>query len=98
MDIDTSFDFRSDAAGRDPDTHSPTLRRYHRYLWSRPLPCGGDFDLADDVVGAYLHHRSERGQFFLSSDSIIPTFTRWASMKRVVARFPEHENEAFRRI
>jgi hypothetical protein len=27
--IDISFDFRSDTPpGKDPDTHSPTLRRY----------------------------------------------------------------------
>ena len=29
------------------------------------------------VRGVYLHHRSELGEFFLSSDSVIPTFTRW---------------------
>src|SRR5688500_10206575 len=30
MVIDTSFDFRTDACGKDPDAHSPTLRRYHK--------------------------------------------------------------------
>jgi hypothetical protein len=39
--IDTSFDFRIDSAGRDPDKYSPTLRRYHRLLWSKPLPWRG---------------------------------------------------------
>jgi integrase len=39
--IDTTFDFRSDTPpGLDPDTYSPTLRRYHRLLWSKPLPSG----------------------------------------------------------
>ena len=38
--IDTSFDFRVDVGGKDPDSHSPTLRRYHKRLWSRPLPGG----------------------------------------------------------
>jgi len=80
--LDISFDFRSDARGRDPDAYSPTLRRYHRHLWSRPLPCGRLFDLDDTVTGAYLHHRSELGEFFLSSDSIVPTFTRWASLRQ----------------
>ena len=42
--IDTSFDFRIDSAGRDPDKYSPTLRRYHRLLWSKPLPSGEMFD------------------------------------------------------
>lgn len=98
MRIDTSFDFRSDAAGRDPDAYSPTLRRYHRLLWSKPLPCGRPFQLNDAVLGAYLHHRSELGEFVLSSDSVIPSFTRWVSMRHIVGQFPEEENEAFRSI
>ena len=98
MGIDTSFDFRADAAGRDPDKFSPTLRQYHRLLWSKPLPNGRPFDLNDTVLGAYLHHRSELGEFFLSSDSVIPSFTRWKSMRHIVELFPEEENEAFRTI
>ena len=41
--IDITFDMRTDANGGDPDTTSPTLRRYHKLLWSRPLPNGADF-------------------------------------------------------
>jgi uncharacterized protein DUF6994 len=77
MVIDTSFDFRTDAGGKDPDLHSPTLRQYHKLLWSKPLPSGRLFHLDDSVRGVYLYHRSELGEFFLSSDSVIPTFTRW---------------------
>jgi len=98
MRIDTSFDFRADAAGRDPDKHSSTLKQYHRLLWSKPLPSGQPFDLYDTVLGAYLHHRSELGEFFLSSDSVIPSFTRWQSMRQIVEQLPEEENEAFRSI
>lgn len=37
--IDTTFDVYSDTPiGRDPDSHSPTLRRYHQMLWSKRLP------------------------------------------------------------
>ena len=61
--IDTSFDFRTDTpSGKDPDAHSPTLRRYHKLLWSKPLPNGRHFELADTVRGVYLHHRSELGE------------------------------------
>ena len=56
--IDTSFDFRVDARGKDPDSHSPTLRKYHKRLWSRPLPSGVPFELRDTTRGVYLHHRS----------------------------------------
>jgi hypothetical protein len=96
--IDISFDFRTDASGRDPDKYSPTLRRYHELLWSKALPNGRLFDLDDTVRGVYLHHRSELGEFFLCSDSVIPTFTRWTSMQCITKLFTEKENEAFRTI
>lgn len=98
MRIDTSFDVRTDAAGKDPDTYSPTLRQYHRLLWSKPLPSGRHFHLNDTLQGAYLHHCSELGEFFLSSDSVIPSFTRWKRLRHIIELFPEEENEAFRSI
>jgi hypothetical protein len=100
MVIDTSFDFRKDTQDypkRDPDVHSPTLRRYHKLLWSKPLPGGMRFDLDDTRPKreAYLYHRSDLGkEFFLASDSVIPTFTRWGFAET----YPEHENEAFMAI
>lgn len=96
--IDTSFDVRTDAGGRDPDSFSPTLRQYHRVLWSRSLPCGRIFELLDTKPGTYLYHLSDLGEFSLASDSIIPSFTRWKSMQHIVGLLPEEENEAFRAI
>ena len=44
--IDITFDFRSDTPpGKDPDVFSPTLSRYHKLLWSKPLPSGLVFEL-----------------------------------------------------
>jgi len=98
MAIDTSFDFRADAGGKDPDVYSPTLRRYHKLLGSKPLASGSLVDLNDTVRGVYLYHCSKLGEFFLSSDSVIPTFTRWG----FAAKHPElvtgEENEAFMAI
>ncbi len=96
--IDTSFDFRTDAGGKDPDVWSPTLRRYHKLLWSKALPNGRLFDLDDTVRGVYLHHRSELGEFFLSSDSVIPTFTRWGFAAAHPELVTEEENKAFMAI
>jgi hypothetical protein len=96
MQIDTSFDFRTDARGKDPDTFSPKLRRYHKLLWSKPLPGGQLFDLSDDIPRAYLHHKSGLGEYALASDSVIPSFTRWSSLKHIVGQLSEDENEAFR--
>jgi hypothetical protein len=98
MVIDITFDFRTDAGGKDPDKYSPTLRRYHQCLWSKPLPSGASFNLSTTTPGVYLHHRSSLGEFFLSSDSVIPTFTRWQALKPITEQLPESENEAFRRI
>src|SRR5262245_54202194 len=53
----------------------------HRGVWSKPLPSGALFDLSDATPGAYLHHRSELGEFVLTSDSAIPTFTKWKRLK-----------------
>ncbi len=74
--IDVNFDFRSDTPeGKDPDGYSPTLRRYHRLLWSKPLSDGTMFDLDDTTRGEYLHHKSDKhGEFFLTSDAVVPSF------------------------
>ncbi len=76
-DIDIAFDFRKDTPeGKDPDTYSKTLRRYHKQLWSKSLPSGEPFELDDRKPGSYLYHRSALGEFWLASDAVIPTF-RW---------------------
>ena len=73
--IDVTFRFTSDTPeGKDPDSHSPTLRQYHGLLWSKQLPNGKYFELSDTTPGAYLHHRSELGEFRLSSDAISSTY------------------------
>jgi hypothetical protein len=96
--INTAFDFRTDAGERDPDTHSATLRRYHRLLWSKALPGGEAFNLDDTTPGEYLHHRSQLGEFFLASDSVIPTFRDWMRMQSIVTQLPEADKEAFETI
>ena len=96
--IDTSFDFRSDAGGGDPDKTSQTLRRYHQALWSKPLPRGAAFDLDVTTSGEYLHHLSALGEFFLSSDSVIPTYYSHGKAKPAVDQLSEEEKEQFLRI
>lgn len=91
--IDTAFDVRTDARGRDPDSHSATLRGYHRLLWSKPLPGSEQFDL-----DARLHHASRLGEFWLASDAITHTYTTWTRPARLVAtlaQVPHEELAAF---
>ncbi|MCF7859974.1 MAG: hypothetical protein K9N07_11750, partial [Candidatus Cloacimonetes bacterium] len=59
--INTNFNFYSDARGGDPDSTSPTLRKYHKLLWSKPLPNGKIFSLSDRQKGVYLYYKSELG-------------------------------------
>lgn len=88
--IDITFDFRSDTpAGKDPDALSPTLRRYHKCLWSKPLPNGLMFDLVDTTPRYYLHHRSQLGEFRLASDTVIPSFRKEARIAHILERIPE---------
>ncbi len=96
--IDIAFDFRSDTPPRqDPDARSPTLRKFHRLLWSKPLPSGVIFEL-DDTTRHYLHHRSKVGEFILSSDSVIPTFSSYRRVTDIINQIPLKEQEAFKRL
>src|SRR3954452_16193257 len=97
--IDITFDFRSDTPpGRDPDARSPTLRRYHRLLWSKPLPSGTTFDLSER--GYYLHYRPVLGEeFTLSSDSVMKAFIRWPTeLKSIRKQAPPQVHEEFSTI
>lgn len=97
--IDITFDFTSDTPpGRDPDVFSPTLRRYHQLLWSKRLPSGAPFELDVTTPHAYLHHRSGLGEFFLSSDAVIPTFSRELRLAHIIDRIPAVEREAFHHL
>ncbi len=95
MHIDVSFDFQTDAGGKDPDSHSATLRSYHKHIWTKPLPCGRPFTLDDKHQGAYLHHSSELGEFMLSSDSVMATFIRYKRMKHIIELLNPEECQAF---
>jgi hypothetical protein len=97
--IDTTFDFRTDARGKDPDTWSPTLCRYHRLLWSKALPSGTLFDLVPSSRPPYyFRHTSAVGDFILSSDAFVPTYTRYGVPKEVIEQLPTHENAHFNTI
>lgn len=97
--IDTTFDFRSDTPpGKDPDVYSPTLRRYHKLLWSKALPSGVFFELSDTTPQFYLHHRSAIGEFWLSSDAVVPSFRRESKIAHIIEQIPKEELDFFNTI
>ncbi|MGW9183837.1 DUF6994 family protein [Agromyces sp. NPDC055661] len=95
--IDITLDFSADANGRDPDRHSPTLRRYHQLMWSKALPNGVMFDLVDAHRGSYLYHESEIGRFWLASDTIAQSLSRRPKIATFVSQLSVDEIPKFRR-
>ena len=96
--IDITFDFRTDASG-DPDASSPTLLRDHQLLWSKPLPSGRDFQLTPRSQKPYvLLHDSDLGRFFLTSDSVLATFTRRPDMQTIIGQLPPADIDALNTI
>ncbi len=92
--IDIGFDFQAEAGGRDSDRYSPTLQEYHRILWSKPLPNGNVFRLIK-ISENRLYHKSDLGEFFLSSDRAIATFTRRENLKNIISQVSTDEIENF---
>ena len=94
--IDIQFNFYLETPqGKDPDAYSPTLRRYHKLLWSKPLPNGLSFELTDKTPKIYLHHQSELGEFFLSSDAITHSYSRIKSTSHIISQIPSDEIDSF---
>ena len=93
--IDINFDVYSDTPeGKDPDSFSPTLRKYHKILWSKSLPNNKEFHLNLDTP-KLLHHESALGEFFLSSDSIGHTYTRVKKMSHIIDELSNVEINSF---
>lgn len=93
--INTSFKMYTDANGGDPDSTSPTLRSYHKLLWSKPLPGGEVFDLQDDQRGYYLFHSSSLGDFSVGSDAITHSYKNQMKKKWLTTQIPEEVQEVF---
>ena len=95
LQIDTNFNFYSDSKGGDPDSTSPTLRRYHKMLWSKVLPNGETFELSDTKAGSYLYHRSVQGEFFLGSDAITHSYKNHKRKTWLTEQIPGEVKELF---
>jgi len=93
--IDITFDVRTDSQGRDPDSFSSTLKEYHKILWSKKLPNGKLFNLDDNRKYKCLYHSSELGEFWLTSDSIIPTYFKYTKTQDIIRLIPKDEMDYF---
>ncbi|MCL2074410.1 MAG: hypothetical protein FWH18_10835 [Marinilabiliaceae bacterium] len=87
--IDINYDFFRDGTSGDLDATSPTLRKYHKTLWSKALPNGNFFDLSNTKKGVYLYHKSELGEFFLGSDIITQSYIYRKSNLWLIEKIPD---------
>lgn len=93
--IDTTFNVVEEAKGGDPDSKSPTLKRYHKLLWSKPLPNGLTFLLSEGNSHRYLVHRSELGTFQMGSDAISHSYKNQKRKSELIKQVQEHAEELF---
>ena len=94
LEIDTSFDFRSDSNGKDPDSNSPTLRAYHQFLWSKQLPIGESLEL--EIAGPTLVYRFNMQTLTFGSDSISNSFMGTKKISHLIGKVADSEFEEFR--
>ena len=95
MTIDINFNVYTDSNGGDPDLKSPTLRGYHRMLWSKELPNGTKFELSDRGSRSYLTHSSHLGEFILGSDAITHSYRGHKRKKWLIDQVQEEANDLF---
>lgn len=88
MKIDTTYNFQAETEPLDADRYSSTLQEYHKILWSKPLPNGKMFELSK-IEQNRLYHKSDIGEFYLSSDRAIPTFSKWKKLEHIISQIPK---------
>ena len=63
------------------------------------MPSGKHFELTPRSQKPYaLHHDSVLGKFVLTSDSVLPTFTRRPDMQAIVGQLPLADVDAFKTL
>ena len=87
--ISTKFNVFSDTpVGKDPDSCSPTLKQYHKLLWTKPLPNGDKLELNDNKEYNYLLCKTKQEEFSVGSDAITNSY----GSRRVLRDMLEQED------
>lgn len=94
MEIDTSFNFRKDSNGKDPDAYSPTLRSYHRFLWAKQLPIGEKLEIEE--INSALIYRFNMQTLKFGSDSISNSYIGTKKIAHLIGQITQTEFEEFR--
>jgi len=94
MKLDTTFNFQAETEPYDADRYSKRLQEYHRLLWSKPLPNGKVFEL-EKIEKCRLYHNSVLGEFSLSSDRAVPSFSKWKKAEYITKQIPNEKLLSF---
>jgi len=93
--IDITYNFSEDYKnGIDPDKYNKILRNWHKLLWVKKLPYKNDIFLLEEK-GYGLYHKSDLGEYWLSSDAIIHTFSTQKTIPKIIDSFSKNEIESF---
>jgi len=97
--IDTTFNMQEDANGKDPDTYSKTLNRYHIHLWKKQLPNGSLFDI--ESVWTHkceIEYHGIGKSIKLSSDSIVHQYHYLKRMSHIIGQMNSRDIDYFRKV
>jgi hypothetical protein len=93
--LDVHFDVRSDAKGGDPDSKSPTLKKYHQILWSKPISSNIDFTIKSGGTGGYLYCQLGGEVINLGSDSISNSYINNSKLQNILRDVEEVQLQSF---
>ena len=54
-----------------------------------------NFELQTEKPEIYLYHRSNLGEFFLSSDTITHTYSKWKRLSHIIEKVSSSEIKSF---
>jgi len=88
--IDINLDFCTEKGVELPDRDSPTLRKYHKLLWSKKLP-NGEVPILSETDYNGLKLKTDTCELILSSDTMINPYT--GNWKKIDLRYLKEINE-----
>jgi hypothetical protein len=81
----------------DADRYSKELQSTHQTLWSKPLNSGQIFTLEKKAANRLIH-KSDLGEFILSSDRAVPSFfnkVKWLKQYPYLNSLPSEITQSF---
>lgn len=98
LNIDTRISMYEDTPiGRDPDSYSQTLIKYHFLLWNKEFFLK-NIKVNDNSRPYYLNLVIDHSTYKLTSDSIINSYKSWNSVQDIIKEIDEDDVDSFFRL